>query len=313
MADFAVRPDLKRLLLLGADGQVGRALRRSLLPLGQVQAYGRAALDLTDHCRLRQVLEQEQADIIVNAAAYTAVDQAESAREKALAINAEAVAVLADYASALGSWLIHYSTDYVFDGEKTSPYREADPPKPLNVYGESKFAGEQAVQQSQANYLILRTAWVYSFFGQNFLKTILKLAQSRDSLRVVCDQHGTPTSADFIADATAQLLGQLLKHPNAADLTGIYHLTASGQTTWYDYARFLLTEALAQGMSLTCTPDNILAVKTKDYPTAARRPYNSCLDTQKLQTSFGLYLPPWQELVKPVIKECAAVSALLQR
>jgi dTDP-4-dehydrorhamnose reductase len=291
-----------KILLLGADGQVGRALRRSLLPLGQVQAYGRAAVDISDHWRLQQVLEQEQAAIIVNAAAYTAVDKAESEPEKAFAINAEAVAVLADYAAASGRWLVHYSTDYVFDGEKNSPYRETDPPKPLNVYGESKYAGEQAVQQAQAKHLIIRTAWVYSLFGQNFLKTILRLAQSRSELRVVADQHGTPTSADLIADVTAHLLAQVLKSPNAGDVSGIYHLTAGGATTWFDYAAFLLTEAAAQGFALTCSPDNIFAIETKDYPTAARRPRYSCLDTQKIQTTFGLSLPPWPELLKPLLQ-----------
>lgn len=302
-----------KILLLGAAGQLGRALRRTLPPLGVLRAYTRAEVDVTDFVRLRQVLEQEQPDIIVNAAAYTAVDQAESAREAAFAGNTAAVALLADYAAAFSVWLIHYSSDYVFSGEKSDGYREIDQPKPINVYGESKYQGEQAVQQAKAKHLLIRTAWVYALSGKNFLKTILKLAQSRDSLSVVSDQYGTPTSADFIAAASAQLIGQLLRHPNPEDFIGIYHLTAAGQTTWYDYARFLLAEASAQGMNLTCQADNILPVATKDYPTAARRPHYSCLNTQKIQTTFALHLPPWQELVRPVIEELALYPTLLQR
>lgn len=300
-----------KILLLGAAGQLGRALRRTLPPLGVLRAYRRAEVDVTDFVRLRQILEQEQPDIIVNAAAYTAVDQAESAREAAFAANSAAVALLANYAAAFGVWLLHYSTDYVFSGEKFDSYREEDAAKPVNVYGESKYQGEQAVQQSQAKYLIIRTAWVYGLFGKNFLKTILKLAQSRTCLSVVCDQYGTPTSADFIAAATTQMLGQLLRHPNPEDLIGIYHLTAAGQTTWYDYARFVLAEASARGMNLTCQADTILPVATKDYPTAAPRPLYSCLNTQKIQTTFALHLPPWQEFVVPVIEELVAVPALL--
>ena len=293
-----------RILLLGADGQVGWELRRALLPLGTVLPRNRAQTDLNHLDALRAVLQRERPQVIVNAAAYTAVDKAETEPALAQRINAEAPQILADYATAHDAWLAHYSTDYVFDGSKAVPYTERDTPNPQSVYGKSKLAGEQAIAASGCRHLILRTSWVYAARGGNFAKTMLKLAAERDSLRVIADQFGAPTSAELIADATALMLHRLRTDAAlAAQASGLYHLTAQGSTSWHGYAQFVLTQAAARGRALRCPPEQVQAIPTADYPLPAPRPANSRLDCGKLQTTFDLTLPPWQTQVQRLIDE----------
>jgi len=292
-----------RILLLGADGQVGWELRRSLLPLGDVRPCTRQQADFSDLPALRALLAREQPQIIVNAAAYTAVDQAEREPAAAQRINAEAPAVLADYAAASGAWLLHYSTDYVFDGSKPAPYVETDAPNPQSAYGRSKLEGEQAIAASGCRHLILRTSWVYAARGGNFAKTMLRLAAERERLRVIADQFGAPTSAELIADVTALLIQRLRHDPAPERFSGLYHLTAQGATSWHGYARWVIEHARSRGWALRCAPENIDAITTADYPLPAPRPANSRLDCGKLQTTFDLHLPPWQTQVQRLIDE----------
>ena len=297
-------PSSPRILLLGADGQVGWELRRALLPLGAVQAMNRTQCDLGDLSALHALLDRERPDILVNAAAYTAVDQAESEPELATRINAEAPAVLAQYAAAHGAWLVHYSTDYVFDGSKSAPYVELDAPNPQSVYGRSKLAGEQAIAQSGCKHFTLRTSWVYAARGGNFAKTMLRLAHEREQLRVVADQTGAPTSAELIADVTALALHRMQTDATfAAQASGLYHLAATGSTTWHGYARFVIQHALALGMTLRCAPDQVQPIATADYPLPAPRPANSRLDCGKLQSVLGVHLPQWETQVARMLAE----------
>ena len=296
-----------RILLLGADGQVGWELRRALLPLGEVVPLTRAQADLSDLASLKSLLEREQPQVLVNAAAYTAVDKAETEFDLAQRINAAAPQVLADYAAAHDAWLVHYSTDYVFDGRKAAPYTETDTPNPQSVYGRSKLAGEQAIAASGCRHLILRTSWVFAARGGNFAKTMLKLAAERDSLRVIADQFGAPTSAELIADVTALALHRVLfgsADPARSDkLSGLYHLTASGSTSWYGYAQCVIAQAAARGLPLRSRAEQVQAIGTQDYPLPAPRPANSRLDCAKLQSTFSLCLPPWQTQVQRLIDE----------
>jgi dTDP-4-dehydrorhamnose reductase len=268
-----------RILLTGANGQVGWELRRTLAPLGELTALGRAELDLRDAVRIREAVRASNPDVIVNAAAYTAVDKAESEREAAFAVNAGAPGVLAAEAKRSGALLVHYSTDYVFDGAKPAPYVEEDEPNPVNAYGASKLAGERAIAASGCRYLILRTSWVYGPRGANFYLTMLRLARERPELRVVDDQVGAPTSSLAIARATAQLL-----RPGAH---GLYHLSAAGKTSWCGFAR-----AVLEGAGIT-TP--VVGIRTEDYPAPAKRPRNSRLDCSKLRKETGVALAPWEE------------------
>ena len=276
---MASSANLPRILLIGANGQVGWELRRTLAPAGEVKAFDRYGLDLAEAPPLAAAVRALQPDVIVNAAAYTAVDKAESERDLAFAVNATAPRVLAEEAKRTGAMLIHYSTDYVFDGDKGSPYTEDDPTRPINVYGESKLAGERAIQASGCRHLILRTSWVYGPRGKNFFLTMRRLAKERSELRVVDDQVGAPTSSVAIADATPQLL--------AKGTEGLYHMTAAGETTWCGFAREILKRA---GLA---TP--VVGIPTKDYPTPARRPRNSRLDCSRLKAAAGIELAPWTE------------------
>ncbi|HEY4637553.1 MAG TPA: dTDP-4-dehydrorhamnose reductase [Burkholderiales bacterium] len=273
-----------RILLTGRNGQVGWELQKALAPLGELTALGRAELDLRDAGRIREAVRASNADVIVNAAAYTAVDKAESEREAAFAVNAAAPGVLAEEAKRSGALLVHYSTDYVFDGEKPAPYVEEDEPNPINAYGASKLAGERAIAASGCRYLILRTSWVYGPRGANFYLTMLRLARERPELRVVDDQVGAPTSSLAIARATAQLL-----RPGAH---GLYHLSAAGRTSWCGFARAILARA---GIA---TP--VVAIRTEDYPAPAKRPRNSRLDCSRLRADFGVALAPWEEQLSEV-------------
>jgi len=273
-----------RILLTGATGQVGWELRKNLAPMGEVRAFDRYGLDLADAPPLAAAVRALQPDVIVNAAAYTAVDKAESERDLAFAVNATAPRVLAEEAKRIGAMLVHYSTDYVFDGDKASPYVENDPARPINAYGESKLAGERAIQATGCRHLILRTSWVYGPRGKNFFLTMKRLARERPELRVVDDQVGAPTSSIAIADATVQLLSK--------GTEGLYHMTAAGETTWCGFAREILRRV---GLA---TP--VVGIPTKDYPTPARRPRNSRLDCSRLKAVSGIELAPWTEQLSEV-------------
>lgn len=294
-----------KILLFGKDGQVGWELQRSLAPLGELVALGRDSQlcgDFTDLDGLARTVRVVAPDIIVNAAAYTAVDQAQSEPGLARTINTLAPAVLAQEAKRCGAWLIHYSTDYVFDGSGTKVWRETDPTAPLNVYGISKRDGEQAILASACRHIILRTSWVYGARGANFAKTMLRLAQQRDSLSVINDQIGAPTGADLLADVTAHVAAYVV-NAGLPDLSGLYHLVASGQTSWYDYASFLIDFARKAGVEIKVAPQAIMPVASSFFPTAAARPHNSRLATDKLQNTFGLKLPEWQIGVTRMLTE----------
>lgn len=292
-----------KILLLGKNGQVGWELQRSLAPLGELIALDRHVVDglcgdLSDVDALRATIRQVKPDVIVNAAAYTAVDKAESETELADRVNGQASQVMAEEAATLGAWLIHYSTDYVFSGQGSLPWQESDPVAPVNHYGASKLAGEQAITASGCKHLIFRTSWVYGARGNNFAKTMLRLAKDRETLSVIADQIGAPTGADLVADVTALAIQQVLKHP---ELSGLYHLAASGEVSWHGYACHVIGFAQNNGEQLAVTVIN--PIETTAYPTPARRPLNSRLDTQKLRDNFSLHLPDWQSGVTRMLRE----------
>ena len=292
------------ILLLGKNGQVGWELQRSLSVLGQVTALD---FDSTDHCGdfanpagVADTVRALRPDVIVNAAAHTAVDKAESEPALAHTLNATTPGVLAQEAARLGAWLVHYSTDYVFDGSGSRPWVEADTPAPLSVYGATKLAGEQAIQQSGCQHLILRTSWVYAARGGNFAKTMLRLAQERERLTVIDDQWGAPTGADLLADVTAHAISHLCQRPQDG---GLYHCAAGGETNWNLYAKYVLAQASQAQAAINIKAKEVAPVPTSAFPTPARRPHNSRLDTRKLQATFGLTLPPWQHGVARMLTE----------
>lgn len=294
----------KRILLLGAQGQLGWELRRSLQPLGEVVALHRHSLDysgdLSNLQALAQTVRRLAPDIIVNAAAHTAVDKAESEPGLADMLNALAPGVLAQEAASLGALLVHYSTDYVFDGSGTTPWQESDATGPLGVYGRTKLDGEQRIQAACPHHLIFRTSWVYAARGSNFAKTMLRLAQEREQLAVIDDQIGAPTGADLLADVTAHTIRTLLNQP---ELAGLYHVAAAGETSWNGYARHVIDQAMQLQPNLVIKANDVKAVLSSAFVTAAVRPKNSRLDTAKLQQSFGLTLPPWQLGVERMLAE----------
>ena len=293
-----------KLLLFGSNGQVGWELQRSLAPLGSVKACDRHAVDLENPRAVRAAIHDYSPDVIVNAAAYTAVDKAESEPDKAETINANAVELLANEAKRRNIWLLHYSTDYVFDGEKSGLYSETDKPNPLNTYGSTKLQGEIALQESGCRHLIFRTSWVYSARGSNFVKTIVRLAGEKDRLDIVVDQVGAPTSAVFIADATATCLYRVAHGDEFEEqVVGVYHLTASGSTSWHGFARYLLDEMHSRNSERRLRSQNVHPVTTARYRSAAKRPLNSRLDTQKLTDAFSIYPPPWQFHVQRLVAE----------
>lgn len=294
-----------RLLLLGANGQVGWELQRALAPVADVVALGRQQADFTKPSKLAKIVRDAAPDIIVNAAAYTAVDRAQSEPEIANLINAESVATLAEAAAQRNGWLIHYSTDYVFDGTGKRPRLETDPTNPLNVYGQTKRDGELAIIASNCSHIILRTSWVYSARGANFIRTMLRLASDRTELSVVTDQWGAPTGAELIADATAHVVRKV-QVQNGKSLSGIYHLVAGGETNWCDYTRFILKYAASAGFTLSCSPDSVVPVPAAAYPTSAPRPLNSRLNTKKIKDAFGIVLPDWREGVSRALTEMIA-------
>jgi dTDP-4-dehydrorhamnose reductase len=275
-----------KILLAGREGQVGWELQRSLLALGDVVATNRHELDLRDSTAIRRTVREARPDIIVNAAAYTAVDNAESERDIATQVNGIAPAILAEQAKLLGALLVHYSTDYVFDGTKQTPYNEQDAPHPLSVYGRTKLEGEQAIAASKCRHLIFRTSWVYGPRGRNFLLTILKAAREKPELRVVDDQFGAPTSSAAIAEATARVL-------RAGGPEGLYHMSAGGRTTWFDFAQAILHKVAI------ATP--VVPIRSDQYPAKAIRPRNSVLDNARLKQAFGVSLPGWESQLEQVM------------
>jgi dTDP-4-dehydrorhamnose reductase len=308
-----------RILLTGKNGQVGSELAKLLPAFGELTALGRSELDLRKPHDIRRVIAQSRPNLVINAAAYTAVDRAEKEEPLARAINRDACAVIAEEAKKIGALLVHYSTDYVFDGSKGMPYMEEDPPNPLSAYGRTKLAGEEVIRASGVPHLILRTAWVYATFGRNFLLTILRLASTREELRIVNDQFGAPTWARAIAEATVRLLtgpdsplGGGLRPALLKSLTGTYHLTAAGETTWYEFARTILdsvqnqtsgkrTGALRDAAWLRTATESrpimvqrIMPITTQDYPTLARRPAYSVLSNARFLATFGFALPDWR-------------------
>lgn len=293
-----------KILLFGKNGQAGWELQRSLAPLGELIAVD---FDSQDFCGdftnldgIAQTVRTVSPDVIVNAAAHTAVDKAEDEPERVRVINAIAPATLAGEAGKLGAWLVHYSTDYVFDGSGSKPWVETDPTGPLNVYGRTKLEAENAISASGCRHLIFRTSWVFAERGGNFAKTMLRLAQERDRLTIIDDQIGAPTGADLLADITAHAIRTAVKRPN---VSGLYHLVAAGETSWYGYARFVLNFARQAGVRLEVAQENILPVPASAFPSPATRPKNSRLDTEKLQSTFDLSLPSWQTGVARMLTE----------
>lgn len=294
-----------KLLLLGKNGQVGWELQRALAPLGELVALDRDGADglhgdLSQPEALRETVRRLRPDVIVNAAAYTAVDKAESEPAVARVLNAEAPAMLAQEAAARGAWLVHYSTDYVFDGSGSTSRNESAPTAALSVYGQTKLEGEQAIAASGCKHLTFRTSWVYAARGGNFAKTMLRLAGEREQLRVIADQIGAPTGADLIADVTAHALREVLRRPDAG---GLYHLTAGGETSWHGYACHVIEWARSHGHTLKAAPGAVQAIASSEYPTPARRPLNSRLDTSRLREAFGLILPAWPAGVERMLHE----------
>jgi dTDP-4-dehydrorhamnose reductase len=292
-----------KILLTGKNGQVGFELQRALAPLGEVVAVGREECDLADADALRALVRRVAPSVIVNPAAWTAVDQAESEPAAASAVNARAPGVLGEEGARLNALVVHYSTDYVFDGRKEGAYTEDDAPAPQGVYGRSKLAGERALTEANPRHLILRSGWIVGAHGANFAKTMLRLAAERDQLTVVADQLGAPTSAALLADLSAHLIRQYGRDGAAAFPYGIYHAAAAGSTSWYEYARFILAEARAAGRQLRAGPEDVVALTSAQYPTPARRPANSRLDTRRFRETFGLRLPPWQDGVRQVLAQ----------
>ncbi len=293
-----------KILLLGKNGQVGWELQRALSPLGELRALDRSTANLDAPESLRALIRDYAPDIIVNAAAYTAVDKAESDRDSAQRVNGESLKVISDEIKTLDGWLIHYSTDYVFDGTKDGAYVEDDTTNPLSVYGSSKRDGELAIIASGCKHLILRTSWVFASRGGNFAKTMLRLAGERDSLNVVADQFGAPTSAELIADITALAIYRI-RHDAAlaARASGIYHLAASGETSWHGYAQFVIGSAAARGFVLKASPETVQPIPASAYPVPAARPQNSRLNTEKLRDLLGVQLPDWRYHVQRLVHE----------
>ena len=299
-----------KILLLGKNGQVGWELQRSLAPLGEVIGVDTDSpppwrADFLDREALVALVHRAAPDLIVNAAAHTAVDKAESEPDLAFAINAEAVGTLADVAAASGAWLVHYGTDYVFDGSGDTPRSEDESTGPLSVYGKSKLAGEERIRASGCRHLVLRTSWVYGARGDNFAKTMLRLARSRDALSVIDDQIGAPTGADLLADLTAHMVRMAAARP---ELGGTYHAVAAGETSWHGYARHVIEFARRAGDSIRVAPDAILPIPSSAYAQAAPRPKNSRLDTKRLRETFDLNLPPWQDSVERMLREILPVE-----
>ncbi len=296
---------MRQILLIGKNGQVGWELQRTLATLGEVVSVDHHAMDLANPDAIRKVVREIKPALIVNAAAYTAVDEAESKPDLAMAVNGTAPGILAEEAKGLGATVVHYSTDYVFDGDKQTPYTEEDVPNPLSVYGRSKFAGEQAIQAVGTPHLIFRTSWVYGVRRKNFLLTILRLAREKEELRIVDDQIGAPTWCRAIAEATAQILAQLGQAEGFRDRSGTYHLTAAGQTSWHAFAEAIIQasrEHLGGEQSALLATD-ILPIRTSEFPLPANRPAYSLLSNVKIESTFGVAMSHWSEMLRLCVED----------
>lgn len=301
-----------KILVTGGNGQVGFELQRQLCLLGTVLAPTRQELDLADAAAVAKWLEAHQPELIVNAAAYTAVDKAEEEPALARRLNAELPAQLAEYSAARGQWLVHYSSDYVYPGSGETPWQEQDATGPLSVYGQTKLEGDEAVQQSGCAHLIFRTSWVYSARGHNFMKTMLRLGRERDALKVVSDQVGAPTPARLIAQVTAMALSDGIARQSRAPTrppAGIYHLAPAGETSWHGFAQEIFRQAAVLGEELAITPEGVAAIPTAEYPTPATRPLNSRLCCQELERALGITLPSWQEQLALTMREGLGVRS----
>ena len=292
-----------KVLLTGCHGQLGFELQRSLAPVAEVIAIGREECDLSDASALRELIQAIRPDGIINPAAYTAVDKAESEIDLARKINTDAPRVIGEEAARCGAFVIHYSTDYVFEGTGIGFYKETDTPHPQNIYGQTKYDGEQALRDACPRSLVMRTSWVVGAHGGNFAKTMLRLASERESLSVVADQYGAPTSAALLADITAQLVGRIREQGEQAFPYGVYHVAASGVTNWHAYAQFVIAEAIRAGKTMKVLPENIQPISTAEYPVPAKRPANSRLDTTLFRNTFNLRLPDWQQGVAHVLQQ----------
>lgn len=293
---------MTNILILGKNGQVGDALLKSLGSENQCHAFDAKDADFTNEKQLRKLIQDIKPSVIINAAAYTSVDLAEGNEIMAFKVNARGPQIIGQEATTVGASVIHFSSDYVFDGTKKSPYKETDKTNPLSVYGASKLDGEKLLMQACPQSIVLRTSWVVSDFGQNFLKTIISLAHERDLLRVVSDQEGVPTSAHLLADVSMMLVNKLSADDRKNFPYGIYHVAPSGKTNWYEFARFVILEAIKLGDTFKVLPDMMLPIKTKDYHTQAKRPLNSRLDTSLFERNFSMTLPPWEEGVFAIIR-----------
>ncbi len=301
---------MKTILITGANGQVGWELQRTLASFGRIIAIDREQLDLCQPDAIRQFVRECQPDIIINPAAYTAVDKAESEPDLAMAVNGVAPGIFAEEAKKLGALLVHYSTDYVFDGSKPTPYSETDAPNPQSVYGKTKLAGDEAINASGCKHLILRTSWVYGVHGANFVQTVLRLARERSELRIVADQFGAPTWAHLLANSTALIL-QRWQHQNFdSSLSGVYHLTAGGRTNWHQYAEEIVRLARQYDEALNQKPLTIQPIATHEYPLPAKRPANSVLSTDKIKQAFNLRLPEWQDDLAECVRLLYTPSAV---
>lgn len=303
-----------KILLFGKNGQVGWELQRSLLPLGDLIALDRHSPelcgDLTNLKGIAETIKKVAPNIIINAAAYTNVDKAEEERDLASTINTEAPSILANEAKKLDALFVHYSTDYVFGGNGDNPKKECDSTSPLNVYGKTKRDGEELIFTSNCHHLIFRTSWVYGAYGNNFIRTMLRLGKERDSLKVVDDQIGAPTGAELLADITAHTVRTALQQPDA-DVSGLYHLAANGYTSWHAYARLIFEQAQKLGSELKIQPDQLISIPSNEFPTLAKRPLNSRLNTQKLQTTFNINLPSWETPVRRTVAEILSNNSQL--
>lgn len=299
-----VRPSTPLILVTGKNGQVGWELQRSLAPLGEVITLNRSEMDLSDSDAIRKKIQEIKPDVIVNAAAYTAVDKAENEKELAMQVNGVAPGVMAEEAKRIGALLVHYSTDYVFDGSKDTAFTESDLTNPLNEYGKTKLAGEKNIQGTAVDHIILRTSWVYSSRGNNFLRTILRLAYERDELNIVADQIGSPTSARFIADVTAHILQQsLLEKSEATFRSDLYNLVSTSATSWHGFASKIVELSKKHLNNREFKVENINTITTEEYPVPAPRPLNSRLSIDKVSMHFNLFMPDWEHLLKLCIQE----------
>jgi dTDP-4-dehydrorhamnose reductase len=293
---------MQNIIILGKNGQVGQALQDVLSSKVNLHAFDSKEADLTDERKLRQLIQDIKPQVIINAAAYTAVDRAETEEVMAFKVNARGPQIIGEEATTIGAAVIHFSSDYVFDGRKNGAYVETDRTNPLSVYAASKLEGEKLLLQACARSVILRTSWVVSHHGGNFLKTMLKLAKDRDVLRIVSDQHGVPTSAHLLAETSHMLIEKLSADPEHFPY-GIYHLAPTGETTWFDYAKFVIGDAMKRGDTFKLSLDNIQAIKTEEYPLPAKRPQNSRLNTSHFRTTFGVILPSWESGILAIMDE----------